>query len=222
MGNKEMKLARLKNTEGIALTETQYNLTIGLVLVWGFLINTLMARFLTFYIIRVDYRAILIAYLVSSLACVTLVFKARKPAVSFLGFTGLAVAMGLILTYFLTFYDGHLVYSAFLLTGIITVGMMILSTLVPNVFLSIGKSLGVALLFCIVVELIGGVLMRLPMSMMDYGVVLLFSLYIGYDWAKAQMYPRTLNNALSSAADIYIDIINIFIRILSIMGKKKN
>ena len=57
---------------------------------------------------------------------------------------------------------------------------------------------------------------------MDYVMVVIFAGYIGFDWAKAQAYPKTLDNAIDSAADIYVDIVNIFIRILSIMGNKKD
>ncbi|MBO7709254.1 MAG: US12 family protein, partial [Lachnospiraceae bacterium] len=89
-------------------------------------------------------------------------------------------------------------------------------------FLSIGRVLIFALIGSIVIELIGGLLLHLPLGIMDYVVVVIFAGYIGYDWARAQAYPKTLDNAIDSAADIYVDIINIFIRILSIIGKKDN
>jgi FtsH-binding integral membrane protein len=54
----------------------------------------------------------------------------------------------------------------------------------------------------------------------DWVVVGIFCGYIGYDWARANAIPKTLDNAVDSAAAIYIDIINLFIRILSIMGRR--
>ncbi len=219
---KKFKLERLTHTEGIQLSENAYNLTIGAVLVWGFLIDFLMARFLTPYIINVNYIVILGVYLVSSIAGISLVFKSRKPAVSFVGFTVLAAGMGLILTFFLTAYTASTIYSAFLMTGIVTVIMMLAGMFFPSFFMSIGRTLIMALLACIAVEVIGGLIFRLPLGFVDYIVVLIFAGYIGYDWARAQAYPRTLDNAIDSAADIYVDIINIFIRILSIMGKKND
>ena len=50
----------------------------------------------------------------------------------------------------------------------------------------------------------------------------IFSLYIGYDYWKAQQYPKTVDNAVDSALDIYLDIINLFMRILSILGNGKS
>ena len=221
MDNKQMKLQRLTNTDGIQLTENTYNIAIGLVLLWGILLNVLTAFFLTPYIIRIDPRVILIGYLVISIGCIAVVFKSHKPAVSFLGFTGLAFVMGVLLTFFLTAYSTSTIYSAFLATGIIVVSMIIISTIFPSFFLGLGRVLFFALIGSLVVELIGGLLFHLSLGIMDYIVVVIFAGYIGFDWAKAQAYPKTLDNAIDSAADIYVDIINIFIRLLSIMGKKK-
>ena len=221
MDNKQMKLQRLTNTDGIHLTENTYNIAIGLVLLWGILLNVLTAFFLTPYIIRIDPRVILIGYLVISIGCIAVVFKSHKPAVSFLGFTGLAFVMGVLLTFFLTAYSTSTIYSAFLATGVIVVSMIIISTIFPSFFLGLGRVLFFALIGSLVVELIGGLLFHLSLGIMDYIVVVIFAGYIGFDWAKAQAYPKTLDNAIDSAADIYVDIINIFIRLLSIMGKKK-
>ena len=134
----------------------------------------------------------------------------------------LSVGMGLLLTYILTMYSGHTIYTAFLMTGIVTVSMMIVSTLFPSFFLGLGKTLGLSLLIAIAVELVGVLIFRLDLGIMDYIMVIIFSGYVGYDWAKAQVYPKTLDNAIDSAADIYVDIINLFIRILSIVGKKND
>ena len=222
MDNKEMKLKRLTSTDGTPLTEGAYNVTIGLTLLWGLLLNVLTAVFLTPYIIQIDYRIILVGYLVLSFGCIAVVFKSHTPAISFLGFTGLAFVMGVLLTFFLTAYSASSIYSAFLATGIIVLSMMILSMFFPAFFLSLGRVLLFALIGSIVIELIGGLLLHLPLGIMDYVVVVIFAGYIGYDWAKAQAYPKTMDNAIDSAADIYVDIINIFIRILSIIGKKDN
>ena len=48
----------------------------------------------------------------------------------------------------------------------------------------------------------------------------LFSLYLGYDIYRSQQYPKTIKNAVASALDIYLDLANLFIRLLEIMGKK--
>ncbi|MBQ2640412.1 MAG: US12 family protein, partial [Lachnospiraceae bacterium] len=164
MDNKEMKLKRLTSTDGTPLTEGAYNVTIGLTLLWGLLLNVLTAVFLTPYIIQIDYRIILVGYLVLSFGCIAVVFKSHTPAISFLGFTGLAFVMGVLLTFFLTAYSASSIYSAFLATGIIVLSMMILSMFFPAFFLSLGRVLLFALIGSIVIELIGGLLLHLPLG----------------------------------------------------------
>ena len=220
MDNKMMKLERMKQFDGTMLSENMYNAAIGLTIIWGLLVNVIMAALLQRYVLGIDVRVVLVLYLVLSFGSMFLVYKSQSPALSFVGFTGLAIGMGLLLTFMISTYTSSSVYNAFIMTGIIVVIMLIVSTLYPSFFLGLGRTLGLALIATLVVELVGGLLLRLPLSILDYFVVIIFAGYIGFDWAKAQQYPHTLNNAVDSAADIYVDIINIFVRILSIIGKK--
>ena len=50
---------------------------------------------------------------------------------------------------------------------------------------------------------------------MDTICILIFTLYVGYDWAKGIKQENTVKNAMIVAIELYLDIINIFIRILS-------
>ena len=222
MDNKEIKLARLTRADGRMLTETGYNFVIGLVLVWGILIDCVMAAYFTPAILQLNYLAVLIIYLIGSLGCTYIVYKSDNPAVSFLGFTGLAVCMGLLLTFYVSAYDVASVSQAFMATGIVTIVMVIGATLFPAFFRKLGGGLTIALIASIIVELIAGLIFRLNLTFMDYAIVLIFCGYIGFDWSRAQAYPKTLDNAIDSAADIYVDVVNVFIRILSILGKKKD
>ena len=56
-------------------------------------------------------------------------------------------------------------------------------------------------------------------SLWDFIVALIFCGYIGYDWAEAQTKERTLDNAVDSVVDLYLDIVNLFLRILSSSSK---
>ena len=220
--NQDAKRERLTHTAGTALSERSYNLVIGGVLLWGIVVNIIMAFGLTDLILSIHPAAIIVIYIIGSIGSSIVIFKSNNPAVSFAGFTVLAICMGLILTYFITMYDIGTVTLAFEMTAIVTVAMMILGTLFPSFFLSIGGGLGIALFAGIIVELIFGLLLHKNMRIMDYVFVLIFSGFIGFDWAKAQAYPKTLDNAIDSAADIYVDVVNIFIRLLEIFGNSSN
>ncbi len=55
----------------------------------------------------------------------------------------------------------------------------------------------------------------------DYFVAVLFCIYIIFDWNRALRLPRTLDNAVDCSVAIFLDVVNLFVRILSIMGRKK-
>ncbi|HBB60380.1 MAG TPA: hypothetical protein DCZ61_01130, partial [Lachnospiraceae bacterium] len=50
MDNKALKLQRLLRTEGMSLSENAYNSAIGIVILWGLLINILVYRLLAPYV----------------------------------------------------------------------------------------------------------------------------------------------------------------------------
>ena len=212
---------RLSSFEGLQLTDQTYNLAIGLTLVVGILVDMIIAHYLTDLVFRLSPILMLIIYLAGSIGCTMVIYRSAKPIVSFLGFLGLSVCMGLMLTYFISLYYLGTVQLAFTLTGGVFVVMVVLSTLFPTFFLSIGRGLGITLLVTIVVEVIATLVLRRALMITDYIIVLVFCGYVGFDWARAQRFPKTLDNAIDCAADIYVDIINLFIRILSILGRSK-
>ena len=218
---KEYKLERMNSYAGTKVTERSYNLTIGLTLLWGVLINVVMSVFFTYQILSLNYLLVLAVYFVGTIGCSILVHKSDSPAVSFAGFTGMAVSMGLLLTFYVTVFTAHSVSYAFIATALVTVIMVILSMLYPAFFQNLGRTLFISLLACIIIQVAGMFLLGLPMTIIDYAVALIFCGYIGLDWCRAQQYPKTLDNAIDCAADIYLDVVNLFIRILAITGKRR-
>jgi len=131
-----------------------------------------------------------------------------------------AVPVGIILVPFVHSFDPSLVSRAVLATGCVTGIMMMASMAWPGVFLKMGRALFFSLITVIVVEMgmwfmgVGG------SSIIDWIVVLIFSGYIGYDWARANAIPKTLDNAVDCAAALYLDIINLFVRLLRLFGRR--
>ncbi|MBR3600077.1 MAG: US12 family protein, partial [Lachnospiraceae bacterium] len=85
-------------------------------------------------------------------------------------------------------------------------------------FLSIGSTLCISLLITVIVEIVLA-LLGINLGIISYIVVLIFCGYIGYDWAKANAVPKTIDNAIDSAAELYVDIIALFMRVLSILAR---
>lgn len=204
------------------ISNSKYNLIIGLMITAGFALNFLMAFYFQNQILRLPIIGVIIAYFILSLGGVFIVHKATSIFVSGLAFFVMAFGMGLLLTFILAEYEISSVFLAFGITAAITVVMTVLSTLFPQFFLSIGRGLGVSLIIAIIAEVICLFFFRGALGAFDYVIILIFSGYIGYDWAVAQIYQKTARNAIASAADLYIDLVNILIRVLEIVGKNKD
>lgn len=196
-----------------------YNLIIGLTLCWGFLVNWWMvSNISTESIQSVSPLVFFGGYFVSCFAGIWLFNNSDKPVVSFIGYNLVVIPFGFVLNIIVSAYDPELVVEAVKVTGLVTGVMMILGTLFPAFFRKISGALFVALIAVIIIELIQIFIFNVHPGFMDWIVALIFCGYIGVDWGRANQIPKTVDNAIDSAAALYIDIINLFVRILSIMG----
>lgn len=209
-------------SSGETVSRAFYNLTIGAVLSWGFLVNWWTVRNIPPDVIySINHWVFLIGYFASCFLGVYLFTSSTNPWVSFLGYNFVVVPFGLIINVVVARYNPTLVEDAIRITGFATVIMMALGTLFPAFFRAIGRALSVALLAVIVVELVEIFIFHIHHEFIDWIVAVIFCGYIGYDWGRANAIPSTLDNAVDSAASLYMDIINLFLRILSILGRRK-
>jgi FtsH-binding integral membrane protein len=207
----------------MSISRRSYNFIIGLVLLYGFVANWWMVTNIsTASLVAIPQWAFLIGYFVSCLIGIGLYHSSDNPVVSFIGYNFIVVPFGLLLNIFLAPYSADLIRNAVLTTGIATMILMALGTIFPAFFKSIASALFWGLLAAIVAELVMAFFFHVHPVFMDWIVALIFCGYIGYDFAIANEKPATLDNAVDSAASLYVDIINLFVRILSIMGGSKD
>jgi FtsH-binding integral membrane protein len=210
-----------RETEGTIVSDQIYHATIGGVLLWGFALNYLMVTLIPVQmILSIPFWILLIGYFISVIAGTMIYQKSDNPAISFLGYNLIVVPVGIVITPFIHSFDPNLISEAMMVTGGVTGLMMFLGMLYPAFFLSMGRVLTLALISVIVVEIGMSFFMGTNPEILDWIVALIFCGYIGFDWARANKIPKTLDNAVDSAASLYLDIINLFIRILSIMGRR--
>ncbi len=192
-----------------------YNVTIGLVLLWGFSINVLMCKFCTDIFMSWNFIAVLIGYFIVAIAGIMMSKLRGNPLISFIGYNLVVLPVGVVLSIALTEYDQISIMNALITTSIVTIIMIVLASIIPNVFLSMGRIL-IACLTCVIIcESIFMLIGFATPSLWDICVALIFCGYIAYDWAEAQTKPHTLDNAIDSVVGLYLDIINLFLRILS-------
>ena len=206
------------------LSESKYNLLIGATLTWGFGLNYLMMTLLGPAVLNIMYGAGTLPFLLAYFALVMIgnsMVRSYDPVRCFIGYNLIAVPVGIVAVSATMFYDPTIVVRAVLCTAIVTLSMMIAASLFPHLFRRYAPALGFALLAVVIVELAAALFFRADVTILDWVVVGILSMYIGYDWVRANSVQRTAANAIAAASALYMDIINIFLRLLRILARSQ-
>ena len=218
LSNAERRSARMTAAEGTPIISAKsYNLIMCGTVLFGLILNVLMCYFCTGLALSINPLALIIGYVVFAIAGTVIAYRSAKPVVSFIGYCMVVIPLGLVIAVSVYSYggiDSAIVMNAFLLTGIITLVMTLLATLVPWFFSGIGQYLLTVLIGLIVCEV---VCLLLGMSNYIFSLIAagVFSLYIGFDVYRSQSCAKTVDNAIDCALDIYLDIVNLFLRLLA-------
>ena len=207
-------------TETANLTDRQYNLALGLSLTYGFVMSAILAVTTKEMMIGVNPFIFCLLYLVLGFVGQIIASTSCNPFVTFFAYNLVVLPTGCLLSTFVDYYSTSDITYALISVAVIIGIMTCLATIFPQFFAGLGRMLFVSLLVSIVVELIMLFLGYGGSTVLDWVVVLIFTLYTGYDWVVAQSYAKTATNAIASSIALYLDAINLFVRILSILGKK--
>ncbi len=218
------------NPEDTILDDRTYNMALGGSVMYGLILNIIicltLGNRLTLEVYKNPMVALylIIGYVVLSLIGIFMSSKSKSPVVSFIGYNFVCVPIGLVLSLTVSAYlragAGDLVLQAIAYTAISAGCMIVLSIALPEFFSGLGK----ILLGCLIGLLIAGIISVFffpgAYNIVTWVGAIIFALYIGYDFWRAQQFPKTLDNAIDCSLDIYLDIINLFIRILRILGSR--
>lgn len=202
----------------------KYNLIMGGIVVYGLVVNYILCKAVPNVYEYINPLLFLLLYFVLVIAGTAISAKSPNPIVSFIGYNMVVVPCGLVISMAVQMYGGlesDIVSQAFLYTFCISGIMIASSMLLPDVFETIGRYLFVGLIAVLIGSVIGIFINGVFNAFAWIGAIL-FSLYIGYDFYRAQQYTPTLDNAVDCALDIYLDIINLFLRLLRIMGRRSS
>lgn len=218
--------------EGAAeMTDSAYNRLIGLMLIYGFGVNALITYFTRVPILNMLYRSgenysyyflgFLVAYFALCIGGSNVMRRAETTGKCFLGYSMIVVPVGIVVSIGTCIYDPGLITRAMFLTCIISAGMMVMGMIRPDFFFRIGSALGCALGVAIIVEIVASLIFHYASTMLDWIVVIIMSLYVGFDWARANALQKTPHNAIIVSASLYLDIVNIFLRLLRILERSR-
>lgn len=219
--NRENHVFSRTLAEGEIIGDRNYNLVLGMMLFWGFGVNYLIVSNVDFMVTSSSSLILfIVGYFVAFFIGSTMMRRSNNPVISFIGYNLIVIAFGLVLDIVLSQYDPKLIQNAMLTTAIVTVAMMLLGVMYPEFFQKIQGVLTGALIVSIIAQLILVFLFRVDLGIIDWIIALSFCGYIGFDWGRANRIPKTVDNAIDSAAALYIDIVNLFLRILRILGRR--
>ena len=132
---------KMRGRQTNELSIRAYNIAIGLILLWGFIINIIMCVCCTEIFMQWNPVAIIIGYFVIAIAGIFLSECSSNAFVSFIGYNMVVVPVGVILSIFLADYDQISVMNALATTVAITLLMILLGSIFPQIFLSMGRVL---------------------------------------------------------------------------------
>lgn len=166
----------------------------------------------------------IVGFLGLSIGLSIFISSTQNQALSVLGLFAFAFVWGLFLTGSLSVAlagpDGSQVVAlAAGGTGLILIAMSILATTIKRDLSKFGQFLFVGLLLVIVASIVN-IFFAIPAASLALSTlcVLIFSGYIVYDVNKVVTGGET--NPVRAALQIYMDVINIFISLLNILGRK--
>jgi FtsH-binding integral membrane protein len=170
----------------------------------------------------------LLGLVIISLVGTWVALRSNLPIISLMGYTLVSVSLGLILGPFMAHYTSASVVRVFFVTASLVIALGILGAIIPTSI----ESWGTWLFGGLVILLVGnigipilatlGIYIGNAMTVLDWVGIVLFCGYIIYDMNRAMHIPYTLDNSIDCALAIYLDWVNLLIRILEASGKRKD
>ena len=218
-------LLRLSKKERLigpsVISNTRFNIALVLTLMIGVFINIFEVKYLEDFMMEANVVIVIITYFAAIIFAVFCMKSFKSPIVSMLGFVILAIDCGLPLCYIAYFYNYTAISLAFQVVLIDLLTMIILGTIFKKFFLNLGLLSLFSLIFSVTVETVLALNLGKELTTVNYIFITLFSLNNDYIISKAQKYSKSYKNAIVSAADLYLEIINVFLRIFNVPDDEK-
>ncbi len=170
----------------------------------------------------------LIGVLVVGIIGVIIALSSDKPILSLLGYMLVAIPFGLMLGPVVAEYTAASIVRVLAITTAVVVVLGIVGAMIPDNLQGWGSWLlgGLTALligyFVVPIARFFGLPIDHALTWLDWAGILIFSGYVIYDWNRAMHVPFTADNAIDCALSVYLDFINLFLRLLSRSGTKKS
>lgn len=146
--------------------------------------------------------------------------RKQSVPISVIGYVLFSLTFGFTVSLTLQRYDVGTISYAFAITACLSGIFLVAGLVFPNVFSKIGGVLAIGLIGLIVIELIAVMFLHVDQTIFDYIGIALFCGFLGYDSYAMSADDPTVPNAIFHASNIYLDIVNILIRVLDLLDHK--
>lgn len=210
------------------LSRRTYNLLMGGLVALGFVVIgacALMTASPAFLLaVYENYLAVCLVSLAASIGGIAVLHAGMRRegfGMALAGYALVVCSMGFTTGLILPYYDLPSIANAFVGTALIAALFTLLGATYPQVFAQMRGVAVAALLSLLLVSIVGSIA-GWAMGWLDYAVVLVFCGFIGWDTYRAQQCEPTVKMAIFNAVEIWLDLLNVFIRILSILGNRRD
>ncbi len=145
--------------------------------------------------------------------------SSQSVGLSLVGYAVFVLSFGFTTSTVLLMYTAQTISNAFLATAGIVAVFACLGVAFPKAFQRIQGILFFALIGLVLAEVVM-MFMGVDQTWIDFAVIIVFCGFIGFDFYRAMQDEPTLVNAVFNASNLFLDIINVFIRVLSIFGRR--
>lgn len=203
------------------ISDRTFYLVLGVMVMIGLAATAFFASYASFIHYKPGFLEMLVLGLGLPIAGSLIAAKSENPLISFLGYMMITVPFGFIMGPVVDVYSSGTLVRAIEATLLITFVMTTLSVIYPRLFAGLGGVLFGCLCGLLVLRLLQMFVPALAaMGIIDWFAAGLFSLYIGYDMYRAGVIGKTVDNAIDVAVQLYLDIINLFLTLLRIFGRR--
>ena len=212
-----MQSARKLHRNTDILSDPQY---VRAIATYTFFVGTLM--FVSMYISyrwELSLTTILVAF-GAAIGAIFIFKGSDKPAISTLGVCLLGAALGIMIGPAVATFSTDVVMEGIFSAIAIMVGMSILGVMFPNAFIGMGAYLMAALTalifagFAQILFAYLGFPQALDMPWLNLAGILVFTLFVAYDWADAMKKEHTLDNAIDASGGLVIDLANLILKFI--------
>ena len=207
------------NYESITVEKTisnsKFNFLVGLFTLYGILINIFLYFGIEFKL--ADYYNPIIfigSFIVPFIGMI--ISMHPNMIIKFIGYNLIVIPDGYVMAMSLHLVSPDSVIKAFISMALIVLAMMTISSLFPQIFQHLRHFLMTVTLSVLAV-MIFMMITGMYFGAIHWIIVILFALWVGFDWSMAQAEPcKTLDLAMMCAIDLYLDIQNLMLNLAEI------